>query len=271
MPAPTDLVTVADLKRWLQITSSDDDDVLAGLVTATSRAVASLLARPTLLPSQGTDVFDGAGQAAVMLRRWPVTNVASCTIGAVAFGPAIAGAEAAGFLLDVADPAPPGRMQRLALRGARFGRGLQNVAVTYTAGYGIFGEAATVPSVSPFTVTAGAPYGAFASDMGVSYAAGGPMTSIGAGVLAAGQYGVTGGVYTFAAADAGAQVSLGYGYVPADLARASLEWAADRYSYRGRIGQASRSLGGQETTSFIVRDMPASVATLLQPYRQVVL
>ena len=270
MSAPSDLVTLADLKRWLLIASSDDDDVLTALVTATSRAVVSLLGRPALLPSVGTDVFDGADQGAVMLRRWPVTGVASCTVGGSSFGPAASGTDTAGFLLDVADPAPPGRMQRLALRGARFCRGVQNVAVTYTAGYGIFGEAAIVPSAAPFTVMPAAPYGAFASDMGVAYANGGTMTSNGGGVLAAGQYAVETGIYTFAAADAGANVGLSYGYVPADLARACLEWAADRYSYRGRIGQASRSLGGQETTSFIVKDMPAVVATLLQPYRQVV-
>jgi hypothetical protein len=269
MSTPSDLVTLAELKRWLLVTSSDDDDVLTGLITDTSRAVASLLARPSLLPLVGTDVFDGTGQSALMLRRWPVISIASCTVGGVVYGPASAPGVggAPGFVLDSADPAPPGRMQRLALRGARFVPGVQNVAVTYTAGYGIFEEAATVPSVAPFVITAAAPYGAFASDMGVSYANGPAMT---AGAVAFGQYTVAAGAYTFAAADAGAAVTLNYGYVPADLARACLDWAADRYSYRGRIGQASRSLGGQETTSFIVKDMPAAVATLLQPYRQVV-
>ena len=263
-----DLVALADLKRWLAISSSDDDDVLATLAADTSRAVAALLARPTLLPSVGTDVFDGTGQRALMLRRWPVTAVASCLVDGVAYGPALG--TSTGFVLDAADPAPPGRMARLALRGARFRQGLGNVAVTYTAGYGVFGELATVPVTAPFAIAAAAPYGAFATDLGVGYAGGAALASSGTGVLAPGQYTVANGVYAFAAGDAGAAVALNYGYVPADLARAALEWAADRYSSRGRIGQASRSLGGQETTSFIVRDMPAVVATLLQPYRQVV-
>lgn len=268
MSAPSDLVTLAALKRWLAIASSDDDDVLAQLVTDTSRAIASLLSRPALLPTSVTEVLDGTGQASLMLRCWPVTAIASCTIDGNPL--AAATATGAGYMLDVADPAPPGRMQRLSLRGMRFPRGVQNVAVTYTAGYGVCGEAATVPSAAPFTIAAQAPFGAFAGDMGVVSSAGQTLSCVGLGVLSAGQYAIDGGIYTFSPADAGTRVGLNYGFVPADLSRACLEWAADRYLYRGRIGQASRSLGGQETTSFIVRDMPATVATLLQPYRQVV-
>ena len=69
--------------------------------------------------------------------------------------------------------------------------------------------------------------------------------------------------------DAGANVTLSYGYVPADLARAALEWVADRYASRTRIGQSAKTLGGQETTSFVVKAMPDVVDRLLRPYRRV--
>jgi hypothetical protein len=92
-----------------------------------------------------------------------------------------------------------------------------------------------------------------------------------AGTPAVGQYAVSEGTYTFSAADAGAAVALTYGYVPADLCFAAMDWVAELYSYRGRIGQQSKSLGGQETMSFIVKDVPAMVASALQPYRRVVL
>jgi hypothetical protein len=62
-----------------------------------------------------------------------------------------------------------------------------------------------------------------------------------------GQYAVVNGVYSFAPADAGSTVLLTYGYVPADLASCCMDWAAERYAYRSRIGQHSKSLGGQET------------------------
>lgn len=86
----------------------------------------------------------------------------------------------------------------------------------------------------------------------------------------AGQYVVSGGVYSFSPDDAGANVQLTYGYMPADLAACCIDWVAERYAYRSRIGQHSKSLGGQETMTFIVKDMPDFVAARLQPYRRVV-
>ena len=79
------------------------------------------------------------------------------------------------------------------------------------------------------------------------------------------------GVYSFAQADAGSTVLLTYGYVPADLASCCMDWAAERYAYRSRIGQHSKSLGGQETMAFIVKDIPDFVASALSPYRRVVM
>jgi hypothetical protein len=112
-----------------------------------------------------------------------------------------------------------------------------------------------VPGIAPFTVTAIAPYGAWMVDTGV------------AGTSAS--YSVANGIYTFAAAAAGATIALSYGYIPADLARATLEWVADRYVGRTRIGQSSKTLGGQETTSFVVKAMPDIVDRLLRPYRRI--
>ncbi len=80
---------------------------------------------------------------------------------------------------------------------------------------------------------------------------------------------MAGGVYAFTAASAGAAITLSYGYVPADLARACLEWVADRYAARSRIGVSAKTLGGQETASFVVKAMPDVVSRLLQPYRRV--
>ena len=67
------------------------------------------------------------------------------------------------------------------------------------------------------------------------------------------------------------EVLLTYGYVPADLCFAAMDWIAELYNYRTRIGQQSKSLGGQETTSFIVKNVPDFVASALQPYRWVIL
>ncbi len=274
MASSFDLVTLTDLKTWLEVEGTQDDDLLSLLISQVSRAILTFIDRPSILSTTYTDVIDGGNDTSVMLRYWPVNAVASCVVDGVAIGaapPLVAGAPAQrGYILDSADTTPPGRMQRLSLRYALFHEGLQNIIISYFAGYQIGGEACAVPAAAPFMIAAQAPYGAFASDGGVAYEDGAPLTAV-ASNPGAGQYTVSGGVYTFAAADAGAAVRLTYGYIPHDLALAAKEWAAERYAYHARIGQASKSLGGQETVSFIVKDIPDFVATILQPYRRVVM
>lgn len=160
-------------------------------------------------------------------------------------------------------------MQKVTLRGKCFAAGEQNISIRYRAGYLISGEAALVPLSAPYTLSAQAPYGAWATDCGVAYADGTALVAV-ATNPAAGEYSVAAGTYQFAEQDADRAVALSYGYVPADLAFCCMDWAAELYAYRNRIGQQSKSLGGQETVSFIVKDIPDFVATALQPYRRVV-
>ncbi len=269
--SPIDLASLADVKAWLGLASSGDDALLAGLITDVSTAILSDLGRAAILPTVFAEMRNGLGEAAITLRQWPVGQVLSLAMDglpiALATGAAPSAGPAFAAVLEPADPAPPGTMQRLSLRGGRMSCGIGNVAVSYRAGYEIAAEAARVPLTAPFVVTALAPFGRWASDGAVTYA-GGSALKVGA-VPALGVYAVAGGAYTFAPADAGAAVTLRYGYLPADLARACCEWVADRYAARSRIGQSSKTLGGQETTAFIVKAMPDFVSRLLQPYRRV--
>ena len=258
MTSSLDLASLVDCKAWLGITSASDDALLAGLITSVSQAIAADLGRG-LFPATYTEALDGGDAATLPLRQWPVSGVSSCSVDGVPLA-ASAGPGRSGWVLDGAsssanNAAPPGTMQRLGLRGRVFPIGFGNVAVTYRAGYEILDEAATVPTTAPYVVTALAPFGAWMLDTGVSGAPG--------------AYTVSGGVYTFTGAAAGSLVALSYGYVPADLARAAVEWVADRYAARTRIGQSAKTLGGQETASFIVKAMPDVVSRLLQPYRRV--
>ena len=252
MGAPTDLASLADCKAWLGLTSTGDDAVLAALISAISAAILTDLGR-SVLPLTVTDALCGHGTS-LPLRHWPVTSVMAVTVDGMALAASPAPG-AGGWLLDPPDFAPPGTMQRLHAVAGRFPRGVGNVAVTYRAGYEMLAEPALVPSASPYLVTAQAPFGAWCLDTGV---AGAP-----------GPYTVAGGAYTFTPVSAGAAVQLSYGYVPADLARACLEWVADRYAARSRIGVSAKTLGGQETASFVVKAMPDVVSRLLQPYRRV--
>lgn len=60
----------------------------------------------------------------------------------------------------------------------------------------------------------------------------------------------------------------GYTTTPLDIEQATIEMIAVRYMERSRIGQNSKSIGG-ETVSFNVKDMPASSATLFLQYKRV--
>ena len=274
MASPFDLVSLADLKSWLGITGTDDDVLLARLITQISRAIFNVIDRPAILPSAYTETYDGGNDVSIMLRQWPVTGVSSCIVDGVAIPPSpplFGGASAQiGYVLDSSVATPPGAMQRLSLRGFLFTCGVQNVTIAYGAGYQITNESGVIPTTPPYSVSARAPYGDWASDRGAVYSNGVSLTAV-TGNPAAGQYAVVNGVYSFAQPDAGSTVLLTYGYVPADLASCCMDWAAERYAYRSRIGQHSKSLGGEETMAFIVKDIPDFVVSALSSYRRVVM
>jgi hypothetical protein len=74
-----------------------------------------------------------------------------------------------------------------------------------------FAEAASVPAAAPYTVTP-ANSASFVDDAGVIYATSGlPLTKV-AGAPTVGQYSLSAGVYTFAAADAGKALLVSYTY-----------------------------------------------------------
>ena len=74
-------------------------------------------------------------------------------------------------------------------------------------------EAHSVPASTPWTVTV-TNSAQFAKDLGVTYANGNPLTQV-ASAPAVGQYSVSAGVYTFAAADTGVAVLISYEYTDA--------------------------------------------------------
>ncbi|HEY6619965.1 MAG TPA: hypothetical protein VIY68_10495, partial [Steroidobacteraceae bacterium] len=172
--------------------------------------------------------------------------------------------------LEPWDGLPPGRPQALDLFALLFRRGRQNVVATYSAGYAVEAEAATVPTApGPYNVSAAAPFGPWASDLGVTYADGTALTAV-IGSPGAGQYNVSSGVYGFAAADAGAALLISYGFIPAAIDNACIEWVAERYRYRTRIGQSAQTVAGQQTASYSLKNIPDFIRASLDPYRSVV-
>ncbi len=264
-----DLTNLSDVKAWLGRTDTNSDALLAALITRASRQIYSYLQRPRLLPHTVTEIRDGGAGDTMMLRQWPVLSIASIVIDDRAIPQSFD--HGAGWTLEQWDGTPPGLPQSLLLRGYAFGsawgHNAANVALTYCAGYRVTNEPQTV---SGGTANISAPYGAWASDEGVTYANGTPLARV-AGTPALGQYvlDATAGKYDFNAADEDAAVLISYGFVPSDLADACIELVSERYKYAQRIGEKTHSLGGNETVSFDNTRFTPFVASLLAPYRNV--
>jgi hypothetical protein len=275
--AASDLAAIADVKAWLSGSSgigSTDDALIGRLITDVSGAITAYLGRPSLTPRAYSERLDGNGKTRLMLRHYPVLQLTSLVIDNVAMPaapiPAAGATFAKGYLLEPWDGQPPGRPQALDLFHAHYCRGRQNIVVGYSAGYAVESENATVPAApGPYTAAAAVPFGPWAGDQGVTYYNGTALVAV-AGAPGAGQYNVSAGVYTFAAADAGAAVLLSYGFVPAAINNACIEWVAERYRYRTRVGQSAQTVQGQQTASYSLKDMPDFVRASLDPYRAVV-
>src|SRR5579862_921097 len=233
--AANDLCTLGDVKAWLGRSDTNSDAVLASLITRTSRQILSYLRRPTVLPHTLNEIRDGTGGTSLVLREWPVLSVTSLVVCGRAVPPMLSFATA-GFTSEPWNGVPPGRAQMLALGGYVFEQDLQNVSIAYRAGYQISAEAQAVANGA---VTVIAPYGNWACDGGVTYANGSPLVQV-SGAPAVGQYQLTPdapGSYSFNAGDNGQTVLVTYGYVPADLADATIELVAERFKYAQRIGE----------------------------------
>ncbi|HEX3429542.1 MAG TPA: hypothetical protein VHT03_01540 [Rhizomicrobium sp.] len=263
--AQFDLCTLADVKAWLGRSDANSDAMLSTLITRVSRQILSYLCRTTILPHSVSEIRDGTGGETLVLREWPVLLVSSLAISGQSVPPASASI-GCGFFLETWNGVPPGRAQVIALNGVCFTRAAQNVSILYSAGYQVSAEGQTVENGS---ATVNAPYGAWTSDGGVTYANGTSLTRV-TGMPSVGQYQLTPNVpgsYSFNAGDNGEAVLITYGYVPADLADAAIELVGERFKYAQRIGEISHSLGGNETVAFDNARLTPLVTSLLAPYR----
>ena len=270
MPGPFDLTTLATVQAFLSssgVTPSDTDSVLASLVTTVSAKIMSYLQRSSFVSQTWTDTFDGHGGRSFFLNEWPVTSVTSVTVDQRSVPQSIG--QAPGWKLTPWNNYPPGTVQNVTLIGGYcFDRGYQNVVIEYVAGYLVQNEAWVVPG-SPFQITPRQALGMWSGDGGVTYANGTPLVAV-PSAPAVGQYSVAaGGQYTFNSADAAAAVLISYSYVPSTIGEACMNWVAERYRYRTRIGQRSQNVGSQTSESYDLSAVPAYIKEDLQPFRKV--
>lgn len=273
------LTTLANAEAWIgELTpglSSATDAIVQRFINSASGAILAYLNRPNLLPAAYVETRDGTGGPRLMLRNWPVLSVSALTIdgksvlaGTYSGTPSPSSDGWAGYFFSAWDGFPPGRRVNLEIGGAlRFLRGMQNVSVSYKAGYQVTNEAATVSAGS---VTTAQPYGIWGSDGGVTYADGTALTAT-TGSPAVGQYQVdatTTGKYNFNSADDGEAVLITYGFIPSVIEDACCQLVAERYNYRQRIGMRSKAAAG-ETTGFDRSPIPPEITAMLASYRSV--
>lgn len=114
-----DFCTLEQVKAWLKINSISDDELLELLITQTTEYIRSLMSRD-LTSKVYTEVRDGKGIDTMLAANWPITAVASVTVGQQVVPPAE-------YLFD--------EQTITLLNGWVFTRGRRNVVVRYTAGF----------------------------------------------------------------------------------------------------------------------------------------
>lgn len=266
----TALTTLVNVKAWCAVSSSGDDTLLTRLIAQASRAIYAYLTTNTLFLQTFSQAYDGVNNSRLILKEWPVISVASVYINGSNVNACPAQPQSgAGYRFESFNGVPPGQPQALDLiGGGLFYKGQQNVYVTYDSGYSVSDEAHTVPASTAYTITVDQVYGAFGQDDGVVSVAGVVYTKV-TGAPAAGQYSVsTAGVYTFNATNASTPLLISYSYIPFDIEQACIEMVSERYFYKQRVGQKTKSLGGQETASYDLSAMSEYVKILLQPYKR---
>lgn len=268
--APGDLVTLPIVRQWVgvQDSKSNNDDLLRLLIRGASAVVNNYINRGPIAWRAITDYLDGNGREFALLPSFPVTDIVSIDLGygTVLTTVSTGSPPSNGYLLIPGDGGSP---QRIVLRGYCFPRGRSNIAVSYHAGYRVQAEPWTIAaSTVGYVVTT---LLSWLADLGVSYAGGAALVAV-TGTPTAGQYAVSDGVYTFAAADAGRAVLISYSNCPEDIAQAVKELVGERYRARERIGEISHAMGGQAntTTSFSQKDMSDFIKSSLNPFKAVV-
>jgi hypothetical protein len=281
-----DLTTPQRVAMWLPSPPALPSPILSMLVTSASNQIRSKLNRNVIYSRLVNQTLGGTGNDVILLPEYPVSSISSLQVGhsLVNAYPLPAPTSLAppntfgyGYRFTPWDGVTlPGDPAMIKFVHGGFPYGEQNIKVSYMAGYGITNEA----QVAAAQVTVAQPLGIWCRDNGVVYATTGlPLTAV-ATSPAIGQYvpptDTQPGIYTFSAADAAANAALliSYSFVPADLEQAVIHMVAETMSYRGRVGEISKSLGGQESVRFWRGDkgmrIPPEIEALIHPYVSVI-
>ncbi len=126
-----DLITLTEMKTFLNLSSTTYDDLLASLITSSSLALAKYCERDSFKSTVYTDsIVNGNGKWFYTLPNTPVTALSSVIIDYGGWYPRTY----AGTVFDYESTTGEFRFKRTALMPERFCGGFQNLSLSYTAG-----------------------------------------------------------------------------------------------------------------------------------------
>lgn len=138
----TTLCQIADVKTYLGITNATEDANLTALIAAASAWIENYCNR-VFSQATYTETRNGNNARGIYLYQSPITAVSSVTVDGVSI-PAAASSRNFGFVFDdeTVYIQPGIFIAPIVVSGPfglpdRFERGVQNVTVTYTAGYAV--------------------------------------------------------------------------------------------------------------------------------------
>jgi hypothetical protein len=294
-----DLTTLVRVQLWLPGSGSSANPLLSSiLIPDASRTISNKLNRARLFYQTFTRTIDGVGNYQIMLPDYPVESITSIQMGSQLLQPAPLPTPGQPSLIPTNSFGGfgyrfvpwhgdlPGDPSVVEMVNGVFSRGVQNIKVTYQAGYVMKSESHVIPA-TPFKVTVIQPQGIWCQDNGVVYASNSVALTQVSGTPLLGDYNSPSdppttlselGQYTFSASDTGKTVLITYSFVPSDLELACIQLVGENYSYRDRIGQLDKVLGGQETVRFLrggigrgqMFNMPPEVEDRIWPYVSVI-
>lgn len=260
------LTTLANVKQYLSITTTNQDALITSLIARESALVEAWTGRTFPSVSNTNKRLNGNGSKKLVLPDQPILSVSAVSILGSAISSSADGV-AAGFMFDDTCLYLVGGIAGMSW-GDRFPNVPQSVTVSWEAGYQT-SETAFVPTGNTPTITPVNGGTAATVVSVVDNTTGLTMTQVGSSPLT-GQFSFSAGVFTFNSAQYNDSVTMTYKYIPAAVEQAVIEMVGLDLQQRTNIGINSKTLA-TESITYEKKGISDSAKELLMPYRRVVI
>jgi hypothetical protein len=250
----TRLTTLKAVRSYLGTKAAGVDETITLLIERASDFIQQKVSRKFPSETISNRRFNGVGSNFMLLPSSPVLSVESVTIDNRPI-PVSDGIQQ-GYLFD--------DRTLFLIGGLQFSKGLQNVVLSWTAGYRE-SESQVIPSGNTPTLTprtGGRPI----ESVSVTYDANGAALTIVGSSPQAGQYTMSeDGEHGFNQSDSGASVTMTYYFVPPTIVQACIELVGLKLQQRDKIGLKTKTLA-TESINFEDAEVTPSIAGLLSQY-----